>query len=125
MKIIYAQKAFPSEITKTIFLAGPTPRSLDEGWRREALSKLESLGFDGHVFVLEAANHEFNGDQQAQIEWEEEALNRADCIVFWIPRDISGKRIWDFPMPGLTTNDEWGVWKNSGKVVLGTHSFAE
>ena len=39
-------------------------------------------------------------------------MERADALMFWIPR-----RLWD--LPGLTTNLEWGVWHQSGKVVLG------
>ncbi len=122
MKIVYAQSDFPKEVTKTIFLAGPTPRDPSvEGWRGEALAILDGLGFDGHVFVPEP----FKGDKAVQIEWEEEGLHRADCIVFWVPRDVTGEKFWTFPMPGLTTNDEWGFWKDSGKVVLGVPSFAE
>ena len=37
----------------------------------------------------------------------------SDCVLFWVPRDM-------VTMPALTTNDEWGVWKNSGKVVFGS-----
>jgi 8-oxo-dGTP pyrophosphatase MutT (NUDIX family) len=59
------------------------------------------------------------------VTWEEEGLNRADSIVFWIPRDVTGKKVWDYPMVGLTTNDEYGVWKNSGKVVLGAPGWAD
>lgn len=124
MEVIYAQKPFPKTVTRSLFLAGPTPRGTEPGWREEAIGILQGLGFDGTVFVPEPEDGEW-GDFESQVEWEEEALNRADCILFWIPRDLTGERMWDFPMPGLTTNDEWGFWKDSGKVVLGTPPGAE
>jgi 8-oxo-dGTP pyrophosphatase MutT (NUDIX family) len=115
----YARQPFPSKVAKSIFLAGPTPRAPQPGqkptpsWRTEALKLLEELGYDGHVFVPEPQDGKWADNYDEQLEWEEEALNRADCIVFWIPRDLK-------TLPGFTTNDEWGVWKHSGKVVLGT-----
>jgi len=99
-------------------LCGPTPRDdQTPSWRPEALAILRELGFEGLVYVPESSDGKWDGDDldkwRDQVEWEEEALNRADVIVFWIPRE--------FPkMLGLTTNDEWGFWKHSGKVVLGT-----
>lgn len=99
-------------------LCGPTPRDEQTpSWRPEALAILRELGFEGLVYVPEPSDGKWDGDDldkwRDQVEWEEEALNRADVIVFWIPRE--------FPkMLGLTTNDEWGFWKHSGKVVLGT-----
>lgn len=115
---IYATQSFPTKVAKSIFLAGPTPRASSSGdrgpsWRPEALRILEELGYDGHVFIPEPSDGIWPEDYNDQLEWEEEALNRADCIVFWIPRDLK-------TLPGFTTNDEWGVWKTSGKVVLGT-----
>jgi len=116
----YARQPLPSKVAKSIFLAGPTPRAVGAGqkpapsWRTEALRILEEeLGYDGHVFVPEPEDGQWHDNYDEQLEWEEEALNRADCIVFWIPRDLK-------TMPAFTTNDEWGVWKHSGKVVLGT-----
>jgi 8-oxo-dGTP pyrophosphatase MutT (NUDIX family) len=125
MKIIYARQPFPQEVTSSIFLAGPTPRDKENvpSWRPEALKLLASAGFDGHVFVPETEEGAFNDWEgtfpyKEQVEWEEEALHRADCILFWIPREMD-------TMPGLTTNDEYGFWKTSGKVVLGTPPDAE
>lgn len=115
MKVIYAQE--PVEIIgKSIFLAGPTPRSETvESWRDDALAILEIVKFDGTVFVPEM-NGGWNRDFEyaTQIEWEEECLNKADVILFWIPRDLE-------TLPGFTTNIEWGYWtaKNPSKLVLG------
>lgn len=113
MKVVYATEAFPIRVTKTLFLAGPTPRSSEvESWRPEALRLLEELGYDGHVFVPEPRDSKWHGDYMAQVEWEEEGLKKADVIVFWVPRDMKA-------MPALTTNDEWGTWKHARKVVWG------
>lgn len=121
---VYALEPFPSEVTRTIFLAGPTPRSpTGKSWRDEALELLEKLGFDGHVFIPEPRNGGWARHYDEQVEWEEEGLHRADAIVFWVPRDMSGDT-YGCPMPGLTTNDEWGAWKASGKVVWGSPEWA-
>jgi len=110
---IYALEPLPTKMTKAIFLAGPTPRKPEvESWRRDALGLLESLGYDGHVFIPEPADGVWASDYTSQVEWEEAALNQADLIVFWLPRDLE-------TLPGFTTNDEWGVWKASGKVLFG------
>lgn len=116
MEIIYSQEAIPTRIKKSIFLAGPTPREKNvTSWRKEALQYLDIIQFDGTVFVPEFKDGAVSDDQlnySGQIEWEETCLNMADLILFWIPRDMK-------TLPGLTTNDEYGHWKTSGKVVLG------
>jgi hypothetical protein len=73
---------------------------------------LEERGFDGLVFVPEGREWVPQVDYDAQIEWEADGLERSSCILFWIPRRLPD-------MPGFTTNDEFGQWKTSGKVVLG------
>lgn len=110
-------KPIPS-ITKSIFLAGPSPRdgSTDwQGtWREEAVKLLEKLGFDGHVFIPLP----FNGMSYAEgVKWEEHLLEIADQILFWVPRSKE--------MPAFTTNVEFGEWMKSGKVVLGYPEDAE
>lgn len=119
MKPVYALEAFPSEVTQTLFLAGPTPRGAGHSWRSDALKVLEQLGYDGHVFIPEPRSGDWVKHYDDQVEWEEEGLHRADCIVFWVPRDMTGE-VYGCPMPGLTTNIEWGFWKTSGKVVWGS-----
>ena len=121
MQVVYAQEAFPEQVTSSIMLCGPTPRSMSvASWRPLALALLEQAGFDGVVFSPEPRGGIWNQDYTAQIVWESEALNRADCILFWIPRDLTPDESGHPRMPALTTNDEWGTWKTSGKVVLGT-----
>ncbi len=120
MQVVYAQEPFPEQVTATIFLAGPTPRSPSvPSWRPLALALLEQAGFTGTVFVPEPRGGVW-GDYMGQVEWESEGLNRADCILFWIPRDLTPDENGYPKMGALTTNDEWGTWKTSGKVVLGT-----
>lgn len=122
MKIIYSQQPIPTRITKSIFLAGCTPRDKETpSWRKGALTFLEKLGFDGTVFVPEFEGDVISEDLDytAQIEWEEKCLNIADVITFWIPRNLSNS------MLGLTSNIEYGVWMDSGKVMLGYPESAE
>jgi len=64
------------------------------------------------TFVPEDETGEWKHSYIDQIEWEESALKQADVIIFWIPRDL-------ITMPAFTTNIEWGMWCDSGKVVLG------
>lgn len=119
LKVVYAKEELPTEVVKSIFLAGPTPRDKDiESWRQGALKTLEDLGYDGHVFVPEPSDGKFSGDYVDQVEWETNALNQADIIIFWVPRDMK-------TLPALTTNIEWGLWADTGKCVLGTPTGAE
>lgn len=120
MQIIYAGESFPTTVTSSLFLAGPSPRETEvKSWRKEALELLEKMNYQGHVFVPEGRDGKPRPDYDDNAQWEEDGLNRADCIVFWIERDMSPSSTGAPKLPGLTTNDEWGVWKNSGKVVLG------
>ena len=100
---------------KSIFLAGPTPRSIDiETWRKEALKVLEDLNYDGIVYIPEREFDDRTFDYDNQVWWERKALYNADVILFWIPRDME-------ILPAMTTNVEFGYWlaKNSGKVLYG------
>lgn len=118
MQVVYTGESAPESLEKSIFLAGPTPRSKRvASWRPEALHILEELGYNGVVFVPEYPNGVVKPDYMGQVEWEEKYLNMADCILFWVPRKIKG-------MPAFTTNIEWGVWENSGKVVFGAPTWA-
>ena len=113
MKIVYANQSLPSQWSKSIFLAGPTPRDPETpSWRPDALRALEEQGYDGVVFVPETSDKQWHHDYIDQVGWEEECLNAADCILFWVPRDLK-------TMPAFTTNIEFGFWADSGKAVVG------
>jgi len=113
MQVVYAQELAPEKFTKSIFLAGPTPRSPEvSSWRKEALRILEENEYDGVVFVPEDQTDKWAHSYIDQVEWEKECLNMSDVILFWIPRELS-------TLPGFTTNVEFGLYVKSGRVVLG------
>lgn len=121
MNIIYARQ--PIDKTKltsgSVMLCGPTPRTADVlSWRPEAIRRFRELGYGGTLLVPENESGICQGDYIEQVEWEEEALTRANCIMFWIPRKMD-------TMPGFTTNVEFGTWMRSGRVVLGCPPEAE
>lgn len=126
MRVFYTREELPVMQTGAIFLAGPTPRTrVSRTWRQDALDFLEKCSFPGEVFLPEnrdpsQAWEDGSFSYEEQVDWEEKALNRADVIVFWIPRDMD-------KMPGLTTNGEFGFWsaRDPMKVVLGTPPSAE
>ena len=127
MEVVYTGEEMPESFTKSIFLAGPTPRNKEEveSWRPDALRLLEDKGFDGVVFVPEDRDGVFKKDYDDQIGWEEKYLNVADCIVFWVPRDLTLDSK-EFPkMAAFTTNAEFGTWQDSGKIVFGAPEDAE
>ncbi len=119
MKAVYAHEKFPEpEEGQSIFLAGPTPRKQSViSWRVEALKILKEVGYDGYVFIPEPRDGVWRGDYHGQIEWEQEGLSMADCILFWIPRDIE-------TLPGFTTNVEFGMYLKSDRIVLGSPKSA-
>jgi len=121
MKVVYTGDEAPETFTKAIFLAGPTPRNKREvsSWRPDALKILEEKGYDGVVFIPEDSGGEFKKDYDDQVEWEEKYLNMADCILFWVPRDLTPDSTGFPKMAAFTTNVEWGTWASSGKVVYG------
>lgn len=106
---------------KKLFLAGPTPRSIEiETWRKEAVGLLEELNFDGIVYVPEKEIDDRTFNYDNQVLWEREALHNADVIVFWFARYLPH-------MPAFTSNVEFGYWlaKDSSKVIYGRPNTAE
>ncbi len=123
MQINYSDEEVIKNGKPSIFLAGPTRRDerKDLSWRRDAEKILEKLGFDGIVYVPEFKdNVPWDGKYlKRQTDWEWTALNRADVIVFWIPRELE-------KMPGFTTNVEFGryITMKPESVILGYPDFA-
>lgn len=113
MNIIYSREydLKGANLNKSIFLAGPTPRSPEvKSWRPEFINNLTQRGYDGTVFVPEDRDTfgcGVNGPDEwlNQVEWEDDMLNAASIIVFWIPRDLE-------TLPGFTTNVEFGRFIN-------------
>ncbi len=112
MQVIYAREPLPRTVQSSIFLAGPTPRAASvPSWRQDALTLLARRGYAGVVFVPEPRDAGWSRSYIDQVDWELAALACADCIVFWIPRELEH-------LPGFTTNVEFGYWVRSGKCVL-------
>ena len=115
MELVYTLELPPKDFESSIFLAGPTPRSPQvKSWRPEALTILNNKRYSGTIFIPEPRDGRFGEDfdYNEQIEWEARGLELADCILFWVPRDLK-------TMPRFTTNVEFGLWVRSGKVVFG------
>ena len=114
MRVVYSdQELIDVRSAKSIFLAGPTPRSPEvKSWRPEALKILEGYKFDGIVFVPEYSDGKPLDSYNNQIAWEHTALELATVVMFWIPRNLT-------TLPGFTTNIEFGFYAKSGKIVLG------
>ena len=119
MTVVYSREDMPKDETKSMFLAGPVPRKEYElSWKNEALEILDSMGYNGVVYIPENRNpeqKEGNFDLQAQLDWEYTCMCACDAIVFWIPREMRS----DFEMIGLTTNVEFGRFLNSNKLFCG------
>lgn len=108
-------------VTKSIFLAGPTPRSkvgdvMGSTWRHVAIEELRKLGYDGTVYIpipeerFQLGNEvKEELDYIHQIDWELTALHRSDVIFFYVARTEEN--------PGLTTNIEFGRFIDSGRVI--------
>lgn len=125
MQLVFSDQAFPTTITKSMFLAGPSPRKAEQfDWRHNALKYLEEINYTGTVFIPIPKDKFYGNDDQpgwtyyGQIEWEKTGRNMADVILFWVDReiDIHDK---DLGMPGFTTNVEFGKDLNSGKIFYG------
>lgn len=115
--VVHATDAPPPRWDASLFLAGPTPRSADvPSWRPAAVDLIRRHWAgpgDLVVFVPESSTSAFTADYDDQIGWELRWLSAADQVLFWVPRDLA-------TLPGLTTNDEWGWLKDSGRAVFGS-----
>lgn len=112
MTVINAGEKFDSP-KFSIFLAGPTPRSISvESWRPDFINALEKKGFKSSIYAPENRIPGSHYDFDKQIPWEVKGLNKANLVVFWIPRKLD-------TMPALTTNIEFGEFMHSNKIVVG------
>ncbi len=119
MQIVFSDQPLPTKFKKSLFLAGPSPRNhFQTNWRKQAVTILESLNFDGVVFVPIPENvfynkSAFSVEYNAQVEWEKKARKQSDAIMFWVDRDIASNQF------GLTTNVEFGQDLQTGKCWYG------
>lgn len=112
MDVVYAGEKPPATFRSSIFLAGPSPRApTDPNWRHRAIRHLEALEYEGVVFVPLPRDGGWKWSYENQVGWELEMLNMSDVVAFWVPRSET--------LPALTTDVEFGMFYNSGKVVLG------
>jgi 8-oxo-dGTP pyrophosphatase MutT (NUDIX family) len=129
MQVVYAGEEAPKTITKSLFLAGPSPRPSQlqeiESWRDTAIQILQDIGFEGTVFTPIPRELKEGHVYEDQVNWEEKFLNIADCILFWVPRDLSQDSKGNLKLPALTTNVEFGFWAESGRIVFGCPENAE
>ena len=82
--VIFSQESL-NVSNNSIFLAGPTPRRNDiPSWRERAISYLNGLHFTGSIISPEYRDGIFERQivYKEQIEWEEEGLTSAGCILF-------------------------------------------
>lgn len=80
----------------------------------EKLKKLDPA-LVSEILVPEPNSGNWQTEYLNQVEWEHEAIDACDILVFWIPRDIKGG------MPGFTTNVEFGLWLDKKQTVLLGH----
>src|SRR6056297_648101 len=99
-----------------VFLAGPTVRGhqqhLQPSWRFACIDEFKKQGFNGSLVIPEFTDKAESDKGRYWIPlWEFTGLQRADCILFWIPRTRE--------LIGLTTNWELGYWmgRKPEKVV--------
>ena len=129
MKLVFADDSLPTEVTKTIFLAGPNPRykngdAVLRTWRHDVLEELERIGYGGHVFIPMPIGSFYGetvsgavADYDHQIEWEDAAMMRADVILMWVDRTST--------LRGMTTNIEFGRYLDSGRLIYGRPENAD
>jgi hypothetical protein len=91
-----------------VFLAGCSPRDGSISWRGECVRHFRDKGFEGLLCVPEP----FIGHYQEQVNWELYWLDKADVVLFWVPRSF------DKEMYGLTTNVEFGKCVAEDKEIV-------
>jgi 8-oxo-dGTP pyrophosphatase MutT (NUDIX family) len=129
MHIVYAHETPPYKYSSSLFLAGGSLRKGQEGesWRKDAIQILQDIGYEGVIFVPENRDGKFHEDfnHSEQVVWENKYLDMADCILFWVARDLSSDKQGNLKLPCLTTNVEFGAYYDSGKVILAYPEDAE
>lgn len=149
MLVVFSNSPFPTCVSSSIFLAGPSPRNWDQNnhggkWRHEALDILVKLGYRGVVYIP-IPRDKFYGPndsmgayaiydpakQQPFVPHEQTEWNY-DSQVEW---ELAARARADVEVfwvdrrmpdtPGLTTNVEFGQSLPFGKVVYGRPDDAD
>ncbi len=118
ISVVMAREEIPGE--PSVFLAGPTPErgSGMPSWRPDAVVECAARWSDPRPLCVLSPESRggIRADRyEAQVAWEFAARAAATVILFWIPRDMAA-------MPALTTNVEFGLDVDTGRVVLGCPS---
>jgi len=101
-----------------IFLSGPIERRQSNQppqlpcWRADAFELLRRATPTVVVYTPEWGKKPEGWSYENQVAWEVMAMEWADVILFWIPRQLP-------ELPGFTTNIEFGEWLHSGKIMVG------
>ena len=124
MKNFSNEEVFLDKRKKSIFLAGPTKRNSNfyHSWRFSACNFLENLDNNLIIYIPEYINEPFDEQYvEKQCLWERKALENADCILFWIDRQIQNN------MPAFTTNVEFGTFLQikPNQIVYGRPDSAD
>lgn len=118
MNIVYTGEKI-DENKKTCFLAGPTPRDKNiPSWRGEAIRMFCDFGYFDVLYVPELRSKSYYDADTGidEMKWDQEMLEKADIVMFWIPRDDD--------MLGLSTNIEFGYLLDKGNIVYGRPNTA-
>lgn len=111
-----------------IFLAGPTVRGNQPhliSWRNEAVDCFKENNFQGTLIIPEFREKGASDAGRDDIPfWEMNGMEKAHCILFWIPRTRPYIQIGieqKTGLIGLVTNFEFGYWlaKDPNKMVYG------
>ncbi len=113
MNVVYALESLNEIKFPSFFAAGGTPRSANvKSWRPSFIKILEDFNFKGTVLIPETKDGVWKHNYDSQIDWEQEAMEKANLITFWMPRDLK-------TLPCLTSNIEIGLYLKSGKILYG------
>lgn len=114
MDIVYTGEKIKNKVEVTCFLAGPIPRDKDvSSWRGDAIKLFSKYGFKGTLYVPEFRDKCYYDVDTGinEMKWDQNALESATCVMFWIPRSDD--------MLGLSTNVEFGYLLNKGNFIYG------
>jgi hypothetical protein len=122
INLVYYDSETPKYTYNSIFLAGPTLRPDQQhlhNWRIDAIEYLKKKGYKGIVYIPEYEGNGKKLEYNEIIEWEKDKLDKADAILFYIPRDLKNNVL------ALTTNIEFGMYLKCGKIFVGAPKDAD